>query len=102
MQLLCQDADPIFFPNKRELLCILEVLPIGSAEAERSFSCLRQIHSWLRSTMSNERLGNLGVLACQGFDIQLSVDQICQSFAQNIIEECVVNLYCIIRLISYN
>ena len=29
--LLCQDADLIFFPNIRELLCILVVLPIGSA-----------------------------------------------------------------------
>ena len=32
-ELFCQDADPIFFPNVRELLCILVVLPIGSAEA---------------------------------------------------------------------
>ena len=32
-QLLCEDADPIF-PNVCELLCILAVLPIGSAEAE--------------------------------------------------------------------
>jgi len=79
-QLLCQDADPIFFPNVRELLCVLAVLPIGSAEAERSFSCLRQIHSWLRTTMTDDRLGNLGVLALQGFDIQPSVDQICETF----------------------
>ena len=74
-QLLCQDADLILFIC--ELLCILVVMPIGSAEAEKSFSCRRQIHSWLRSTMSNKRLENLGVLACQGFDIQLSVDHIC-------------------------
>ena len=33
-QLLCQEADPISFPNIRELLCILAVLPIGSAEAD--------------------------------------------------------------------
>ena len=34
--------------------------------------------------MTNESLGNLAVLAFQGFDIQLhvSVDQICQSFTQ--------------------
>ena len=38
--LLSEDADPIFFPNVRELLCILGVLPVGSAEAERSFSSL--------------------------------------------------------------
>ena len=66
-QLLCQDADLILFIC--ELLCILVVMPIGSAEAEKSFSCQRQIHSWLRSTMSNERLENLGVLACQGFEV---------------------------------
>ena len=27
-----EDADPIFFPNVRELLCILSVLPIGSTD----------------------------------------------------------------------
>ena len=77
MELLCQDADPIFIPNVWEPLCILAVVhPIGSAEAVRSFSCLRLIHSWLRSTMTNERLGNLGVLGIHGFDFPLYVDQI--------------------------
>ena len=79
-QLLCQDADPIFFPNVRELHYILAVLPVGSAEAERSFSCLRQIHSWFRTTMTDDRLGNLGVLALQGFDTQPSVQQIYETF----------------------
>ena len=64
------------------------VLPIGSAEAERSFSCLRLIHSWLHSTMTIERLGNLGVLGIHGFDFPLSVDQKCH------IESCVVNQCC--------
>ena len=71
------------------------VLPIGSAEAERSFSCLRLIHSWLHSTMTIERLGNLGVLGIHGFDFPLSVDQKCQSFTQmHHIESCVVNQCC--------
>ena len=78
--LLSEDADPIFYPNVRELLCILAILPLGSTEAERSFSCLRRIHSWLRSTMSDERLGNLGVLALHGFDFVLDVDTVCTSF----------------------
>lgn len=52
----------------RELLSILAVLPIGSTEAEQSFSCLRQVNTWLRSTMTEERLGNLGVLAVHGFN----------------------------------
>lgn len=79
-QLLCEDCDPMFFPNIRELLCILVVLPIGSAEAERSFSCLRQLHTWLRTTMSAERLGKLGVLALHSFDVPLDTDKICATF----------------------
>ena len=55
--LLSEDADPIFFPNVRELLIILAVLPIGSVQAERSFSCLRQIHTWLRTRMTSESTG---------------------------------------------
>ena len=78
--LLCKDVDPIFFPNVRGLLCILAILPIGSTEAERSFSCLRQVHSWLRTTMSDDRLGNLGVLALHDFDFELNTQIICENF----------------------
>ena len=67
---------PNLFSNIRELLCILVVLSVGSAETERSFSCLRQIHSWLRTTMTDKRLGNLRELAIQRFDILLNVDKI--------------------------
>ena len=81
-QLLNSDADPIFYPNIRELLCILAVLPIGSTEAERSFSCLRQIHTWLRSTMTDQRLGNLGILGLHGFGsgMHINVDKCCEIF----------------------
>ena len=80
--LLCEDADPIFFPNIRELLCILAVLPIGSTEAERSFSCLRQVHTWLCSPMTEERLGNLGVLAIHGFNHISETESICKIFIE--------------------
>ena len=43
-------------------------------------------HSWLRTTMNNDRLGNLGVLAMEGFSLPLNVDKICKL---NITEECV-------------
>ena len=56
--ILSEDADPIFYPNVRELLTILAVLPIGSVQAERSFSCLRQIHTWLGNRMTGDRPGN--------------------------------------------
>ena len=75
-RLLCEDADPVFFPNVRELLCILAVPLVGSVEAETSFSCLRQIHSWFRTTMAEKRLGNIGVLAIHGFNVPLNIETI--------------------------
>ena len=39
------------------LLCV----PVASAEAERSFSKLRHVKTWLRSTMSERRLSDLMV-----------------------------------------
>ena len=57
--IMASHADGIFFPNIRELLMILAVLPIGSTEAERSFSYLRRLHTWLRSAMTMDRLSDL-------------------------------------------
>ena len=57
--LLAKHADNIFFPNVRELLKILAVLPMGSMEAERSFSSIRiRIHTWLRNIVTMERLSD--------------------------------------------
>ena len=57
--IIASHADGIFFPNIRELLKILAVLLIGSTKAERSFSCVRRLHTWLRSTMTMKRLSDL-------------------------------------------
>ena len=80
--LLCEDADPIFSPNIREILTILAVLPTGSVQAERSFSCLRQVHTWLRTRMTGERLGNIGVIALHGYEYALNPKTICENFIQ--------------------
>lgn len=37
-------------------------LPVGSATAERSFSAMRRIRNWLRSTMGQERFSSLALL----------------------------------------
>uniref|UniRef100_A0A1X7VQN4 HAT C-terminal dimerisation domain-containing protein n=1 Tax=Amphimedon queenslandica TaxID=400682 RepID=A0A1X7VQN4_AMPQE len=37
-------------------------IAVTSATAERSFSCLKRIENYLRSTMSQERLNNLTLL----------------------------------------
>lgn len=44
------------------LLRLLLVVPASSATAERSFSCLRRLKTYLRSTMSQSRLNHLTVL----------------------------------------
>lgn len=56
-------------PAVGEMLCevvkcikLLQVVPITTAAAERSFSVLRRLKSYLRSTMGQKRLNNLAVL----------------------------------------
>ena len=78
--LLTSYADNTFFPNVRELLKILAVLPVGSTEAERSFSCLRRLHTWLRNTMKTDQLSDLAVIAMHGYTIPITYEQICKRF----------------------
>ena len=70
--ILKQHADATFFPNIRELLKILSVIPVGIVESERYFSCVRRIRNWLRSTMTTDRLGDLAVIAMYGHSIPIS------------------------------
>ena len=52
----------ILFPNIRKMLIHAMVLPVTLCEAERSFSALRRIKSYLRTTMKQERLNGLALL----------------------------------------
>ena len=47
------------YPNLLKLVQIALVLPVTSCEAERTFSTLRRLLTWLRSRMKVERLSNL-------------------------------------------
>ena len=47
------------FPQTSRLLQLLLVMPATSATAERSFSSLRHVKSYLRTTMTQERLNHL-------------------------------------------
>lgn len=50
------------FSNLANLYRIYNVLPVSSASAERSFSRLKQIKSYTRSTMDEIRLSDLSLL----------------------------------------
>ena len=50
------------FPTLLQTLQIAMTMRVSSASAERSFSSLRRIKTYLRSTMSQDRLSNLALL----------------------------------------
>ena len=74
-------CDKDTFPNIYQLLLTACTLPITSAEAERSFSLMRKIRHYNRSTMSEERMASLGVLAMH-YGERIAVDEICNAFIQ--------------------
>ena len=49
------------FPNVKRLLRILCTLPLTSAERKRTFSCMRRLKSYLRSTMNAKHFNGLAL-----------------------------------------
>ena len=75
------NADSDFFPNIHTLLKIASTIPITSCECERSISKLRLVKSFLRTTMSQDRLNGLMLLYAHR-DIDLDVDVIIDMFVK--------------------
>ena len=69
------------FPNIYQLLVIACTLPVTSAKAECSFSLLRRLKNYMRSTMSEERMGDLGVIAMH-YGERIPCNEICEEFVQ--------------------
>ena len=71
------------FPNLRTALQILLTISVSVASCERSFSKLKLIKTYLRSTMSQERLSNLAILSVEKdtFD-SVNFDAIIDQFAE--------------------
>ena len=60
---------------------IFVVLPVSVAECERSFSTLKRLKIYLRSTMGQERLVGLALMSIHR-DIRLSPEQLAEQFMQ--------------------
>ena len=72
------------FIDLYRLVCIAVTLPVTSASCERSFSALKIIKTYLRSTSGNERTSNIAVLSInEERTKQLNVDTIINAFAAN-------------------
>ena len=68
------------FPNIFAALKILAVLLVTSCECERSVSALRCMKTWLRNTMSNERLNGLALMHIND-DVPVDVEEVVNTFA---------------------
>ena len=51
------------YPNVYILLTILGTLPVSTATSERSFSTMRRLETYLRSSIGNERMTGLALLS---------------------------------------
>ncbi|XP_020262672.1 uncharacterized protein LOC109838658 [Asparagus officinalis] len=72
------------YPNVSIAYRILLTVPVSVATAERSFSKLKLVKTYLRSTMAQERLNNLAILSIENEMLQdIDVDCIINDFASN-------------------
>ena len=60
----------IVFLNLFILLSIYLTVPITSSEAERSFSCLKRLKTWLRTKIGQIRLSSLAIINMNAPELQ--------------------------------
>jgi hypothetical protein len=70
------------FENIKVLLRILGTIPVTSCECERSFSALRRLKDYTRSTMAAARLNGLALLYIHQ-DLELDVEKVIDLFAKD-------------------
>jgi hypothetical protein len=74
-------TDGDIFRDIKTLLHIGCTLPVTSSEAERSFSGLRRIKSYMRSTMNEDHLAALALMHIH-HSMTINIQAICQEFAR--------------------
>ena len=71
---------PMFLILIRKLFKIFVVLPVSNASGERGFSTLKNIKTWQRTTMCQNRLSDIA-MAYSNKEIRVDVDEIIDEFA---------------------
>lgn len=77
-----EKCDSEIFPIVHNLFQLLLTLPATSATAERNFSSLRRLKTWMRSRMSEERLNGLALLHCYR-NVNINYDDVIDEFAKS-------------------
>ena len=71
------------YPNLVRLIRIALTIAVSTAQCERSFSTLRLIKNYLRSTMCEERLSDLAILSIEKeMCDKINVDEVISEFGQ--------------------
>ncbi|OCT92858.1 hypothetical protein XELAEV_18015924mg [Xenopus laevis] len=74
-------ASTKFYPNFTKLFKLALTLPTGTATCERSFSAMRRVRNWMRTTMCQERLYSLCLLHIESdLTSQLNIQQIIDTY----------------------
>ena len=74
-------ANKTMFPNIHGILRLVCTLPVTSCECERSVSVLRCLKTYLRSTISQDRLCGLALMHIN-YSMELDLDEIIKMFAR--------------------
>ena len=72
-------CDPDSFPGLWRLLGIVVCQPLTTASAERAFSTLRRVKTWLRNRIGQSRLSALALMNCHP-DLAPSTDEVVAEF----------------------
>ena len=75
-------CDHVQYPFTHKLFQIIKKCPDSVASAERSFSALRRIKTWLRTRMTQDRLVGLALLNVHR-DILVNVENVIERFAKS-------------------
>lgn len=66
-----------------KIIKILSTIPTNTAACERTFSCLKRLKSYLRTSMGQERLIILAVLQIQRSSEPIDFDKFIDEFVSN-------------------
>ena len=75
-----EECDDDLFPNIYALLKISTTIPATSCECERSASSLRQLHTYKRACMGQERLSSLSLMHIH-YQAKIVLDEVVNLFA---------------------
>ena len=67
------------YPNIYRALTILAMMPVSATTAERSFSLLKRLKTWLRNTMVQDRLTGLALMIFN-HEMPVDIDQVLRDF----------------------